>query len=150
MAHELNRPSVRQTLLKHGVEIVFLNHTMGASPESDLLLQMQGMFAEYERAKILERSRRGKRHAAQRGSVNVLSAAPYGYRYITKQEGHGTAAYEVIEEQAAVVKQVFEWVGCDRLSITSRYRVRWRPAEIVCSFARSSRQKVCVAGAVAG
>jgi len=59
-----------------GVEIVFLNHTMGASPEEDLLLQMQGMFAEYERAKILERSRRGKRHAAQRGSVNVLSGAP--------------------------------------------------------------------------
>ena len=104
-------------LHSHGVEIVFLNHTLGASPEDDLLLQMQGMFAEYERAKILERSRRGKRHAAQRGSVNVLSGAPYGYRYITKQEGHGTAAYEVIEEQAAVVKQVFEWVGCDRLSI---------------------------------
>ncbi len=40
----------------------------GGAPEEDLLLQMQGMFAEYERAKILERSRRGKRHAAQRGS----------------------------------------------------------------------------------
>ena len=100
-----------------GVEVVFLNHTMGASPEEDLLLQMQGMFAEYERAKILERSRRGKRHAAQRGRANVLSAAPYGYRFITKQEGGGTSSYEVIEEQAAIVKQVFEWVGCDRLSI---------------------------------
>jgi site-specific DNA recombinase len=104
-------------LHSHGVEIVFLNHTMGASPEEDLLLQMEGMFAEYERAKILERSRRGKRHAAQRGSVSVLSNAPYGYRYIKKQEGNGTAAYEVIEEQAAVVKQIFEWVGCDRCSI---------------------------------
>ena len=49
-----------------------------SSPEEDLLLLMQGMFAEYERAKIMERSRRGKRHAATRGSVNVLSAAPYG------------------------------------------------------------------------
>lgn len=104
-------------LQSHGVEIVFLNHTPGASPEEDLLLQMQGMFAEYERAKILERSRRGKRHAAKRGSVNVLSGAPYGSRYLTRQEGNGVAAYEVIEEQAAVVKQVFEWVGCDRLSI---------------------------------
>jgi len=104
-------------LHSHGVEIVFLNHTMGASPEEDLLLQMQGMFAEYERAKILERSRRGRRHAAQRGSVNVLSGAPYGYRYITKQEGHGTAAYGVVEAQAAVVRQVFEWVGLDRLSL---------------------------------
>ena len=79
-------------LQSHGVEIVFLNHTMGTSPEEDLLLQMQGMFAEYERAKILERSRRGKRHAARRGSVNVLSGAPYGYRYVTKRDGNGTAA----------------------------------------------------------
>jgi site-specific DNA recombinase len=51
-------------LTKHGVEIAFLNRAIGVSPEEDLLLQMQGMFAEYERAKILERSRRGKRHAA--------------------------------------------------------------------------------------
>jgi DNA invertase Pin-like site-specific DNA recombinase len=36
-------------------------------------LQVQGMVAEYERAKILERSRRGKLHAAREGSVNVLS-----------------------------------------------------------------------------
>lgn len=53
-----------EELRRHGVEIVFLNRALGVSPEEDLLLQMQGMFAEYERAKILERSRRGKRHAA--------------------------------------------------------------------------------------
>src|SRR5213078_5088353 len=70
-----------------GMELVFLNRELGRSPEDDLLLQVQGMVAEYERAKILERSRRGKRHAAQRGSVNVLSGAPYGYRYIGKWEG---------------------------------------------------------------
>ena len=104
-------------LQKQGIEIVFLNRAIGTSPEEDLLLQMQGMFAEYERAKIMERSRRGKRHAATRGSVNVLSSAPYGYRYITRREGDGQAAYEVNEPQAAVVRQVFEWVGRDRLSI---------------------------------
>ncbi len=104
-------------LKKHDVEIVFLNRAIGASPEEDLLLQMQGMFAEYERAKIMERSRRGKRHAATRGNVNVLSGAPYGYRYISKREGGGAASYEVNEQHAAVVKQMFEWVGRDRLSI---------------------------------
>ena len=104
-------------LQKQGIEIIFLNCAIGASPEEDLLLQMQGMFAEYERAKIMERSRRGKRHGATRGSVNVLSAAPYGYRYITRSEGDGQAAYEINEEQAAVVRQVFQWVGRDRLSI---------------------------------
>lgn len=104
-------------LQKHGIEIVFLNRAIGVSPEEDLLLQMQGMFAEYERAKIMERSRRGKRHAATRGSVNVLSAAPFGYRYITRREGDGQAAYEINDEQAAIVREVFEWVGRDRLSI---------------------------------
>ena len=96
---------------------MFLNRAIGVSPEEDLLLQMQGMFAEYERAKILERSRRGKRHAAQRGAVNVLSGAPYGYRYITKHAGGGTASYEVVSEQAVIVQQLFEWIGRDRLSI---------------------------------
>ena len=45
------------------------------------------MIAEYERAKIMERCRRGKQHAARHGSVNVLSGAPYGYRYVGKHEG---------------------------------------------------------------
>ena len=43
-----------------GIDIVFLNRPLGQSPEDDLLLQVQGMVAEYERAKIMERSRRGK------------------------------------------------------------------------------------------
>ncbi len=56
-----------EELQRCGVEIIFLNRTIGVSPEEDLLLQMQGMIAEFERAKIMERSRRGKRHAARRG-----------------------------------------------------------------------------------
>ena len=100
---------------KHHVEVVFLNTTMGVSPEEDLLLQVQGMFAEYERAKILERSRRGKRHAASRGSVAVLSGAPYGFRYVGKREG--PAAYEIHPSQGPVIKTLFEWVGYDRCSL---------------------------------
>jgi site-specific DNA recombinase len=56
-------------LLRAGVEVVFLNREVGQTPEDQLLLQVQGMIAEYERAKILERSRRGKRHAAQIGRL---------------------------------------------------------------------------------
>src|SRR5215475_13189418 len=100
-----------------GVEVVFLNRALGQSPEDDLLLQVQGMIAEYERAKIIERHRRGKRHAAQSGAVNVLSGAPYGYRYVTKYEGGGQARYEIIPDEARVVRQVFAWVGHDRLTI---------------------------------
>jgi len=59
-----------------GVEIIFLNREVGRSPEDDLLLQGQGMRAEYERAKMIERHRRGKLHAARAGAVHVLSGAP--------------------------------------------------------------------------
>jgi site-specific DNA recombinase len=100
-----------------GVEVIFLNRALGQSPEDDLLLQVQGMIAEYERAKILERHRRGKRHAAHVGAVNVLSGAPYGYRYVTKYEGGGQARYEIIPDEARIVRQVFAWVGHDRLTI---------------------------------
>ena len=104
-------------LRRAGVEIVFLNRAIGLSPEDDLLLQVQGMVAEYERAKILERSRRGKRHAAREGAVSVLSGAPYGYRYIGKRDGGGCARYQVDEEEARIVRLIFGWVGRDRVSI---------------------------------
>ena len=61
-----------------GAEVVFLNRPIGQTPEDTLLLQLQGMFAEYERTRIIERSRRGKRHLAQAGVVSVLTRAPYG------------------------------------------------------------------------
>jgi site-specific DNA recombinase len=100
-----------------GVEVIFLNRELGRSPEDDLLLQVQGMMAEYERAKIVERHRRGKLHAARAGVVNVLAGAPYGYRYIDKHAGGGQARYEILPDEARVVRQVFDWVGRDRLTI---------------------------------
>ena len=116
-------------LQRQGIQIVFLNHDIGQSPEENLLLQVQGVVAEYERAKILERSRRGKRHAAKEGTVNVLCGAPYGYRYIGKYEGGGQARYEVSEAQAEVVRQIFTWVALDRCSIGEVCR-RLRDREI--------------------
>jgi len=100
-----------------GVEVVFLNRELSETPEDELLLQVQGIIAEYERAKILERCRRGKRHAAQTDQVSVLSGAPYGYRYVTKDEGRGQAHYQVLSEEARVVRQIFQWIGLERVSI---------------------------------
>jgi site-specific DNA recombinase len=104
-------------LQRAGVEVVFLNRELSETPEDELLLQVQGIIAEYERAKILERSRRGKRHAAQTSQVSVLSGAPYGYHYVTKDEGGGQARYEVLPEEARIVRQIFEWIGLERVSI---------------------------------
>jgi site-specific DNA recombinase len=100
------------------VEIVFLNHELSENPESQLLLQMQGMIAEYERAKIMERSRRGKIHAAKCGLISVLGSAPYGYRYIDKHTGCGSASWVIEEEEAITVRQLFEWVSNERISLS--------------------------------
>ena len=85
----LSRKYAYQVLLteefaRHGVETTFLKAPRSGTPEDQLMLQFQGMIAEYERAQILERSRRGKRHRAKAGEVSVLCGAPYGYRYIRR------------------------------------------------------------------
>ncbi len=108
---------ILEELTRCGVEVVFLRNPPGRGPEENLLLQVQGMIAEYERAKIMERCRRGKQYAARHGSVNVLSGAPYGYRYVGKHEGDGEARYQVVAEEARVVRKIFEWVGQERCSI---------------------------------
>jgi site-specific DNA recombinase len=107
----LSRKYAYQVLLteefaRQGVETIFLKSAPGETPEERMLLQFQGMIAEYERAQIAERTRRGKRHRAKAGCVNVLSGAPYGYRYIRKTE-HSQAYYAVEAAEAEVVRQVF-------------------------------------------
>ena len=96
-----------EELARQGVETRFLNAPQGATAEDQLLVQFQGMIAEYERAQILERSRRGKRHRARAGEISVLSGAPYGYRYIRKSD-EAPASYAVSETEARVVQQVYE------------------------------------------
>jgi site-specific DNA recombinase len=100
-----------------GVEVMFLNRELGHTPEDELRLQGHGMMAEYARAKILERHRRGKRHAAHAGSVHVLVAAPYGYRDMPKPHGGGPASDEMVAEEARVVRQMCEWVGHERATL---------------------------------
>ncbi len=109
----LSRKYAYQVLLieefaRQGVEVIFIKSPQASTPEEELLVQFQGMIAEYERAQIAERSRRGKRHRARNGSVNVLSGAPYGYRYIKKSEA-SAAYYEIIEGEAEVVRNIFSW-----------------------------------------
>jgi site-specific DNA recombinase len=89
-----------------GTRVAFVKGPRGDSPEDQLLVQFQGMFAEYEKAQIMERYRRGKAHRARTGSVNVLSGAPFGYRYLRKSD-HAGACYEVIEAEAVLVAELF-------------------------------------------
>jgi site-specific DNA recombinase len=95
-----------EELSRAGTSVVFVKGPRSDSPEDALLVQFQGMIAEYERAQILERTRRGKTHRAKAGTVNVLSGAPFGYRYVRKSD-HSDACYEIVPHEAAVVAEMF-------------------------------------------
>jgi site-specific DNA recombinase len=143
----LCREYVHQVLLieefsRAGVEVVFVKSRKAETPEDRLLLQFQGMFAEYERTQILERSRRGKLHRARQGQINVLGGAPYGYLYVRKSDA-GPARYEVVDAEAAVVRAVYTWYTADGLSIgaiarrlteqgvpTRKHRSRWERSTV--------------------
>jgi site-specific DNA recombinase len=82
----LARRYVHQVLLmeeleRFGCVIVFLENTPSKDPNSLLLTQIQGAIAEYERAQIAERARRGKLYHSRQGSI-VTWRAPYGYGYV--------------------------------------------------------------------
>jgi site-specific DNA recombinase len=114
-AHQLMLVEEFKTL---GVEISFVNRQIAASPEDQLLLQIQGVISEYEREKIVERHRRGKLHKAQQGKVCVLSGAPYGYLYIRTTENED-ARYEIHEGEAVVVRRIFEMLVKQGMSLSA-------------------------------
>ena len=105
-----------EELQRLGVHVEFVNRALSDTPEDQLLFQIQSVIAEFEREKIMERSRRGKLYGARAGRVSVLSGAPYGYTYIRKKDG-AEARYEISEREAAVVRRIFKLCGLERKSI---------------------------------
>ncbi len=127
----LARRYVYQTLLieefaRVGTEVRFVQARKAETPEDELLLQLQGMIAEYERAQIAERTRRGKIHRARAGSAAVLCGAPYGYRYVRRTD-EADARYEIVEPEAAVVREMFRRYVEEQESIAGL--VRWLAAQ---------------------
>jgi len=109
----LARKSLYQSLVleeleRAGVKAKFLNFTVDDSPEGRMLLDMQGIFAEYERTKITERTRRGKLHWARKGAL-VARHVPYGYRFMPRSDSQ-RAHLKLDEEQAVIVRQMFRWL----------------------------------------
>ena len=115
-----------EELARCGVRVEFVKGPRGDSPEDQLLVQFQGMFAEYEKAQLMERYRRGKAWRAKTGSVNVLGGAPFGYRYVRKTPETG-ARYEVVPHEAALVAEMFRRYADDGAAIAGLRR--WLTAE---------------------
>ena len=111
-----------------GVRAEFVKGPRGDSPEDQLLVQFQGIFAEYEKAQLMERYRRGKAHRARSGSVNVLAGAPFGYRYVLKTADRG-ASYEIVDDEAVIAAELFRRYTDDGASIADL--TRWLTSDIV-------------------
>ena len=75
-------------------------------PQARLLVQMQGVIAEYERAKIAERHRRGKLYRVRAGEA-IFWKVPYGYRRVPRT-AEGPARLEIHEPEAEVVRSIFD------------------------------------------
>jgi site-specific DNA recombinase len=96
---------VIEELKKKGIEVIFLNKALTDSPEDQLLLGIEGLVAEYERAKILERTRRGRLHRAKNGEI-MGGSGPYGYDYLAKTKER-PACYRINEKESEIVRLMF-------------------------------------------
>ena len=97
-----------------GCEVVFVSHGLGKTPAERMLREMAGVFAEYERAQIAERCRRGRIYKARQGHV-WMSQAPYGYTYVSKTEAC-PGRLIINETEAEVVRHLFHWLVDEQLS----------------------------------
>lgn len=102
-----------------GVEFKSLHDVNGKTPEEQLMGSVMGVFHEYERVKIAERFRLGKLNKVRGGNLLGYNP-PYGYNYtpvkgkgVNKQNGY----FEINEQEAKVVKMMFEWVGIEGVSL---------------------------------
>lgn len=104
-----------EELRRTGCEVVFLQHPISEDPNDQLLLQIQGAIAEYERAVLGERFRRGKLQKARDGHY-LATKPPYGYRYVPKREG--APGHLVVDEaEAEVVRAVYGWLIEERMTV---------------------------------
>lgn len=106
---------VMDELRERQIEVMFVTVSAPKNSEEKILHGVRGLFAEYERAKIAERFRLGKLRKVKEGHI-LLSEAPYGYVYIPNQgDKHGYL--EIFDQEACVVRMIFEWVANEFLTI---------------------------------
>jgi site-specific DNA recombinase len=125
-----------------GVRMEFVTTPVEATPEGRMLLNLKGMFGEYERAKIRERTLRGRREKARQGYI-VGGAVPFGYTYLGHAQGE-RGRLVVNEEQARVVRQIFAW-SLERAStreITARLNASGTPPQHATRWGKSSVYRI--------
>jgi site-specific DNA recombinase len=143
----LARRFVHQVLLLEelaqlGCPVIFLEHPISQDPNDQLLLQIRGAVAEYERALIADRTRRGRLAKLRSGQLLPWVNTPYGYR-CDPEHPRDPARLRIEETEASVVRQMFAWYTAEGLSMhaiaarltrlqmpTSRGGSHWHPATV--------------------
>jgi len=114
---------VKRDLERRGVQVVFRKLPTEQSPTHNLMVNILGSFAEFERELILDRTRRGRRHKVEVRKQFIGSLAPYGFRYIPKDKSaNKEGVLELVPEEATIVRQMFDWV--DKLGLSARDVIR--------------------------
>jgi site-specific DNA recombinase len=127
---------LREEFQKAGVQLEFVTVRKDESAEGDLFLNMKGCFAEYERAKIRERTSRGRKEKARRGIV-VAGPYPYGYQPDSSQP----SGLSIREDEAKIVRSMFSWladgisireivVRLNRLGVRPRRSLKWGKSSV--------------------
>jgi len=143
----LARNYVHQALLleelgRGGCTVEFLDRPMSADPHDQLLLQIRGAVAEYERSVVAERMRRGRQMKLRAGLLLPWTRAPYGYR-LDLERPRDPAGVRVEAAEAAVVQELFatyreEGIGLIGLAkalsrrglVTPNGHARWNSATV--------------------
>jgi site-specific DNA recombinase len=108
----LHQMLVIEELATHACRVEFLDRPMSEDPNDQLLLQIRGAVAEYERALITERTRRGRLAKVRAGQLLPWSRPPYGYQS-DPTHPRDAASLRVAPHEAAVVAQIFAWYLAD-------------------------------------
>ena len=115
---------VKRDLENKGVKVIFRKLPNGDSPIDNLMINMLGSFAEFERAMIADRFRRGKKYKSEVKKLIVGHTPPYGFNYIKRdKEKNIEGRYEIYEREARIVKKMFELIDVKHL--TAHDIARW-------------------------
>jgi site-specific DNA recombinase len=99
----------------HGARLIALNAQLDDSPEGELQGGILDQFAAYERAKIAERTRRGKLRKAREGKIVAAGSTPnFGFRYNDARDN-----YVVEPERMQIIRRIFRMVGVEKLALNA-------------------------------
>ena len=117
----LARKYVHQVLLLEEFEhrncrVEFVERPMSQDPNDQLLLQIRGAVAEYERTLITERMRRGRLAKLRAGQLLPWIRVPFGYQ-VDPERPRDPQGLRVDESAAVIVQQIFAWYLEDGMTL---------------------------------